>query len=541
MTPRSRWLFAFCGAAVLFLPFGVSAYQEKEIRIALSQAEQFERQAKWEEARQIYEILLSRDSAGLRIRDRYNHVMRRCWQSRRHNDPSYLKEVLSIDFGQAMRICTIINNTLLDGSVEKKKLDPTKLFNKGLQELDFALSDAGFIDRHIPADKRGQVEAFRAAVRKQWGAKPAMSRQEAAKQIREIADAAELHLGLSGVVVAMEMACGACYAIDEYTVYLTPNELRVLAQTLSQTEAVGVGLVLTIRDTHIVVQAIVPDSPAHRSDEIFINDQIVSVNKKAIADLPLNQVRSMLEGPTNSVVEIELLSPGMPNTRTVMLARQRPQNVDVQPFYPAAPNTSIGVLRINQFSDATATDVDEAINRLTMQAGAKALIIDLRGNPGGIFDSAIETAERFLSAGNIIASALNQDTNKPRIYHAKNKNAITIPVAVLVDSDTASAAEVLAGALKDNERAIVIGQKTFGKGCTQRVLKLPNGAGGVPTGGMKMTVERFFSPKNVAYSGRGVVPHIIVDDQAQFSQANNGDPSMMRAVQELNRILGMPK
>jgi carboxyl-terminal processing protease len=111
-----------------------------------------------------------------------------------------------------------------------------------------------------------------------------------------------------------------------------------------------------------------------------------------------------------------------------------------------------------------------------------------------------------------------------------------MPMVVLVNGDTASAAELLAGALKENNRATLIGQTTFGKGCTQAVLELPKVAGGVPTGGMRLTVARFFSPKGQPYCGRGVTPHIFIEDAMAQSQANIFHD---RAIVELDRLLAM--
>jgi carboxyl-terminal processing protease len=174
--------------------------------------------------------------------------------------------------------------------------------------------------------------------------------------------------------------------------------------------------------------------------------------------------------------------------------------------------------------------------------GMKGLILDLRGNGGGVFESSIDTARRFLQTG-IVTSTQHQNPALNRVYQAKNPKALTVPMVVLVNGDTASAAEVLAGALKDNGRATLIGQTTFGKGCTQTVLQLPNTGGGVPTGGMRLTVARFFSPKGQPYSGRGVIPHIFIDEAMAQSQANmTGDDAYHeRAVQELDRLLGMAK
>ncbi|MBI2803574.1 MAG: S41 family peptidase [Planctomycetes bacterium] len=522
----------------------VYALPEKQIRDLVLQAEAYEKQPQpqWERAREIYELLLKQPDLGLGIRQRYHRAVRHCWRTRRHGDPSYRKEVLSIEFGQAMRMYGVITNTLLDGSIAKKTLNPNTLFAKGLDELDASLGDPVFLQQHVPATKLASVPEFRALVKKTWGRMGRMSRKEAARQISEIAMAAEIHLGVNGTVVAMEMACGACYAIDQYTVYLTPNQLRELADNLARTEVVGVGLVLTIRENRIAVHSIIDGGSADRSDEpVFVNDQIVTINKKAVADLPIRAVRALLEGPSGSVVDLEVLTPGQNASRMISLVRQRPLTADLEWYPLMQPGNGLGYLKINQFTDTTPQDVDIGIAGL-MRMGAKGIILDLRGNGGGLFDSSIDVAHRFLPTG-IIASTINQDSKKSRIYQARNPNAWKFPIAVLVDGGTASAAEVLAGALKDNDRAMLIGQTTFGKGCIQRVLKLPRATGGVPTGGMKLTVERFFSPKGVAYSERGVVPHFIVDDTMEpASQANMMQwPTLRRAIEELNRAIAAQK
>jgi carboxyl-terminal processing protease len=539
----ARWMLALLSCSgLLFYTSPARAIPDDQIRKLVQLAQNYERQPTpdWEKIREIYEDLLGQKDPGLRIRERYHHAQRRCWQQRRHQDPSYCKEVLSIEYGQALRLYKTISITLLEGGLDKKKLDPTKLFRKGMEEFDSALADPRFLKEYVPAGKHADVAAFRTLLKKTWGNMGKLSREEAVKQIGEVAMAAEFHLNLNATVVTMEFACGACYAIDEYTVYLTPNQLRQLAQSLSRSEAIGVGLTLTVRDNNrIVIYAIMMDSPAAQ-EGISEGDQIISVNKKAVADLPLHTVKEMLEGPVGSTVDIELLAPGDTNVRALRLQRQRALVADIEATMVEEPYTSIGYIKVRSFTDTTVQDLDGALTRMTQEFGMKALILDLRDNGGGIFESAIDSARRFLVSG-IIASTLNHDSKANFVYQAKNPNALRIPMAVLVNGDTASAAEVLAGALKDNNRAYLIGQTTFGKGCTQCVLKLPDATGGLPTGGMKLTVSRFFSPKGVPYSGRGIVPHFLVDDGMPASQSMLGDAYRAKAIEELTRVLAMQK
>jgi carboxyl-terminal processing protease len=533
---RVQWLLAFLlGGGVFFSASHLYALPEKQIRQLVKEAEDYEALSRWDKAREIYELLLGQKDPGLKIRDRYQEVVRRDRQVRRHQDASYNKEVLSVDYGQALRLATIINNTLLDGSVDKKKVDSAKLFKKGLEELDAALADVQFLRQHIPAPRHGDVPAFRAMLKKTRGEIGALSRKDAIKKIGDIALAAELILDMNPTVAVMEFACGACYAIDEYTVYLTPNQLRVLAQTLAQNEALSVGLYLRIQDNKIVVRDIALQSPA-AATTINVNDEIISIDNQQVFNLNLDTVKKLLEGPIGTMVTVEVRSPGEDSTRTIELPRQAiPSTV----FWGQRKNTPYWILEINSFADTTPLHIDKALQDMARH-GAKGIILDLRKNSGGVVDSAIETARKFLVSG-VVTTAQHQDSKFNYVYHAKNPDAVTLPLMVLVDNDTASAAEVLAGALKDNKRATLIGQTTYGKGCTQCVLRLPNATGGIPTGGMRLTVARFFSPKGVAYSGRGVIPNIFIDERMADSRLNEmADVYVERAVEELNR-LSMPK
>jgi carboxyl-terminal processing protease len=199
---------------------------------------------------------------------------------------------------------------------------------------------------------------------------------------------------------------------------------------------------------------------------------------------------------------------------------------------------AVGYVRITSFQETTLADLDSALADLNKQ-GMKALILDLRGNSGGLFDVAVETVRRFLVKGLIVSTRHHDPRVKPGFYHAHNPGALTLPMVVLVDGETASAAEVVAGALKEHKRARVVGQTTYGKGCsqgllrlpTQGLLKLPPKPGGNPTGGIRLTVERFFSPTGYPYSGRGVVPHIPVD--------LDPEQQLVRALDEAQRLLGI--
>lgn len=519
---------------LVFFLVPASALDITRIKALMRQAEQFEQQSAWDKACDIYENILrnQRDVPGLR--ERYQSCMRRYWQGRRHRDLSYKKEVLSLDYGQALRLYGVLRDTLLDGSLDKKQLSAAKLFQKGLEELDNLFDSALADPQCLPAIRPEAIREFREFLKKNWANAAPANRAQATRQIREVALAAQSMLQLDTTVTIMEFACGACYALDEYTLYLTPNQLRELCDSL-RGENVGVGIHLAVQDNKVVIGEV--PSPSTPADEAFLtkDDQIVAIDKKPVANLSPEAVRDLLHGPNGTTVDLQIITKGgMP--RTVALTR-RPamRSVDFRWV-----NESIGYVQVHCFQDTTVREIDVVLDR-ALKSNMSALIMDLRGNSGGLFESAIDAARRFLPSG-VITSLQHQDPQLHGIvYESKNPNAYSFPLVVLVDGDTASAAEVLAGALKHHKRARLVGQPTFGKGCTQCLLKLPNAAGGLPTGGLRLTVAKFYAPDGQPYTGRGIGPHVLVDQGGMpgSSMAMVNDQQLEAARVEAVRLLQM--
>jgi carboxyl-terminal processing protease len=516
----------------LICPNARAAIDPTRLNELRQEAELFEKQGEWEKACEKYEEILRLDRDLPTVKARYIYSVRRLWQQRRHNDDTYRKEVLTIEYGQAVHLYGVVRDLILDHSLDRKKLSPARLFQKGLEEFSHALADSTFCRLHIPADHHAKIAEFRALMLRTWGEIRPTSRKESSKQICEIALAAETYLGLSATVVVMEFTCGACYSLDEYTVYLTPAQLRELCTTL-RGSLVGVGVTLAVQDGKVLIAQIDLGGPAARA-ALAVGDQILSVDRKAVGMLSPDAVATLLEGPPGSMVELELLSPMM-GMRMVMLRREPmllPSVVDYK-----IVSGSIGYIKLIAFHANTVKEMDDAIARLG-ELGMKALILDLRGNGGGLFDASIEVARRFIPSG-VIATKQHLDEKSniiTTICEAKNPSALGIPLVVLIDSDTASSAEVLAGALKELNRATLIGEPTYGKGCTQFLLRLPDFKGGLPAGGMRLTVAKVFSPKGLPYTGRGVLPDIAL---AALPSGSMNFDAIAAAQVEAQRLLMM--
>ena len=500
------------------------------MRQLLADAEQAERKFDWEEACGIYESILRADRTLPEVRAKYLNAgpphlagspVSRCRLSQGSPEPG-LWPVRS-------RLYNSVIETLIENSLDGKEIQYTTLLQKGLEELSLALADPTFVQQNLPSYAQAEVAEFRELLQRKWGsATPDEPGSQLIKQIREIALAAQNKLQLNAAVTITEMASGACYAFDNYTAYLTPSQLRELYDSLKG-DYVGIGMNLMAQDGKIVIADVLAGTPAGDLDPpLERGDHVVSINKKAVGALTPEAAMELLEGPIGSTIELEIISPtrGM---RSISLRRRILSSVS---FGMRADG--VGYLQITCFQETTLQEVDDALANLS-KSDMKALVLDLRGNTGGLFDVAVEVARRFLAQGVVVST---QNSRGTTILHSRNPGALGVPLVVMVDSDTASSAEVLAGALKDNKRGRLIGEATFGKGCTQSIFRLPPSSTGVPTGGLRITVSRFFSPEGLPYTGRGVVPHVIVDRMLM------PDPNMMdhhqidEAILEAQRLIG---
>lgn len=292
--------------------------------------------------------------------------------------------------------------------------------------------------------------------------------------------------------LAGHAAAGALAALDPHSRYLTRNEFIQLTEE-QRSEYSGIGA--TIGEfsnggpTGIYILATFPGSPARRAGMKF-GDRITRVDGRGIEDLSSEEVRHLIRGRARTYVELQYLRPGGDSV-SVRLMRAPVSQPTVADSYMLRPG--VGYIDITEgFSETTVAELGIAIRGLRVQ-GMTSLVLDLRGNPGGILDQAVKAAEIFLPSGTVILRQTGRAPSENRVWRSFNANPETMPVAVLVNRDTASAAEILAGALQDNRRATVIGEQTFGKGLVQSIITLSDGSG------LTLTTGRYRTP-----SGRSV-------------------------------------
>jgi len=499
------------------------------VRRDIDRASKYEQAGQWPDARDIYEKVLHDKLPHARralqeIKERYQLCLRHIYQSRRAQDRSFRRSVLGQNLSVALQVYDEVLVKIQGNYVDKDKTDLTRLFQQGLDELRLALGDEAFVRRHLGGVRGARVRAFRSRLAVTWQDTRIKDRAHARAQVKEVALAAQRELGLRPTVVVMEFACGACNSLDEYTLYLTPAEVREVYASLKG-ELVSVGIEPRVQGHKVLVAQVITGSPADlASPPLKAHDRILRIDKKSVDSLSQEAVEERLRGEAGTAVELEVLAKGDDAPHTIMLTRE-------PVVVPSVIGTSmlargIGYFQLIGFQDTTVEEMDKAI-RLLEGRGMKVLIMDLRGNPGGSFPVAIQVAERFLSAG-VIVSTQSQVQDQNRKYEANNLTALSMPLVVLVDGDTASAAEVVAGAFKDNHRATLVGEATFGKGCIQGVLKLDT----VPAG-LRITLARFFSPRGQAYSDLGIVPDRVVPRTSLAEEDDQRNAAVVVAARQL--------
>ncbi|HRI05104.1 MAG TPA: S41 family peptidase, partial [Pyrinomonadaceae bacterium] len=243
-----------------------------------------------------------------------------------------------------------------------------------------------------------------------------------------------------------------------------------------------------VLDTFIL--ATFPGSPASRA-QLRYGDKIVAINGEKMTGKASDDVRDKIRGANGSVLRISIERAATNRIETIELRRGRVAQPSIPDAYILRPG--VGYIELSEgFNYTTSDEFDVAMRELKRQ-GMRSLVLDLRNNGGGIVDQAVKIAEKFLPAGTLILSQKGRSRIDNRVWKSANTNAETMPLVVLVNEDTASASEIVAGAFQDNDRAMIVGDKTFGKGLVQSVLDLPGNTG------LTLTTARYLTP-----SGRSI-------------------------------------
>jgi len=295
---------------------------------------------------------------------------------------------------------------------------------------------------------------------------------------------------------------GMLGSLDPHSQFLSPEDFKDL-KTETEGKFGGLGIEISIRDNLLTVISPIEDTPAWKAG-IKPLDKIVKINNESTKDITLSEAVKKLRGDAGTVVNLTIFRESEGKILELAVTREIIHIHDVKDVMILQDN--IGYIRLTEFREDSYKEFRKGLDALK-EKGADSLVLDLRNNPGGLLNVAIEITQEFLPAGQIIVSTKSRNPSQNSVSKSSNKDGAFLnwPMAVLINEGSASGSEILAGALKDNKRAITIGTKSFGKGSVQSVIPLPDGAG------LKLTTSKYYTPSDISIHGIGIQPDIVVE------------------------------
>ncbi len=446
------------------------------------------------------------------VKDRIGECQRLAVQQARQRDPAFQQFIVGLPVAEALNLYAEAAEKLGANYFDKDRVAPAQLFAHGLEEFDRALSDQSFRREQFAGATDSQVRVFRKFVRELGQSRLPKSVRELRASATEITRAAQSELGfLNPSALVLELLCGACSGLDQYTLYVTPS-IAQNALATAASELAGYGISIAIRDGTAIVERVTVESWAATNTTLRVGDRIARINGRNLTSATPTMLLESLRFPIDGHHEIETATAeAMP----IRLPTPLPTVVGID---IVAGKDGIGYVRVSSFQDHTVGELDRAIQRLKAR-GLRALILDLRGNTGGTFTAGIQMSQRFVPAG-ILATTQGQSPEfANRVFTSDSgMSAYDFPVVMLVDGKTMSSGEIVASAMKDHQRATLIGMPTFGKGAIQCPIRL-HAADGTQerSGTVILTIANVYSPRGVALHGNGVTPDILeADPQRQL-------------------------
>lgn len=294
---------------------------------------------------------------------------------------------------------------------------------------------------------------------------------------------------------------GMLGALDPHSSYLSPDMFREM-QIDTSGEFGGLGIEITLKEGVLTIVSPIEDTPADRIG-LAAGDMIVKIGDRWTKDLSIMEAIKLMRGPKGTDVSITIMRSSFDKPREFTLTREI---IVVKSVKARLLENGFGYVRLAQFQERSAKDLKKALKSLHASSSGKlqGLVLDLRNNPGGLLDQAAEVADLFLRSGLIVYTEGRVDDSRMRFEAHRMGTEPDYPMVVLINGGSASASEIVAGALQDNRRAVILGTQSFGKGSVQTVIALENEAG------LRLTTARYYTPSGTSIQAKGITPDIVV-------------------------------
>ncbi len=320
---------------------------------------------------------------------------------------------------------------------------------------------------------------------------------------------------------------GMLETLDPHSAFMPPNMYKEM-QEETRGRFEGLGIEITVKDGILTVVSPIEGTPAYRAG-VLAGDQIIKIDGEPTKNFTLLDSVKRLRGPRGSKVTITIMREGLTKPKDFTLVREV---IPVRSVRYELLEKNYGYIRLSQFQEKTDSEFEKAMKALEEESkGAlKGLILDLRNNPGGLLDQAVKISDRFIESGLIVSVEGRKEDQRMKWYAHADGNISRYPLVVLVNGGSASGAEIVAGALQDHGRGILVGTQTFGKGSVQTIIPLKDGSG------LRLTTARYYTPNGRSIQAKGIVPDIIVK-LSRPEEEKEVLPSKLPAEKDLERHL----
>ncbi len=545
-TPFAALLLWFAAIALSTGPMAAQqtatsslVFSERSVEIDgyLQRGQELEDQRRWGEALAHYEQGLRQYPEADSLEKRFELARLHYDLGRRYADRSFSERVSRMEPEKALDLYQQVLLKIQTHYVEQPAWK--EFVDRGTTDLQTALAETIFLERNLPRTNATAVDAFRRELSQALAARNFTSRTDARDAVVIAANLAQERLGLSQTVTILEYLCGATNSLDPYSAFLTPDQL---SEVYSQIDGsfVGLGVELKAQDGELVIVRVISGSPAEQAG-VRMGDRIRAVDGHPTARYTTDQAANLLQGPEGSTCTLVLAADpqsGHPveADRQLAVRRQRVEVPSVDQVHMLDTQQGVAYLRLTCFQKTTRRDLETALWRLHRE-GMRSLIIDLRGNPGGLLISSVDVSDLFLTQG-VIVSTHGRITQEDATYTAHEEGTWRVPLTLIIDQESASAAEIFSGTIRDHHRGTVVGVRSFGKGSVQGIFQLDG-----TEAGLRLTTAKFYSPTGRAYSRAGVEPDVVVH---QTARPINGalaakDDAMLATALQIAQKAALPK
>lgn len=464
---------------------------------AVRDGAELERSRRWVEAIEHYEASVEKFPSSKELAYGLRRAKVHFGIDRRYSDASFERSLLSKSPSDALALFDEIYGQVRSGYVDQ--VSPTSFTAHGTECLYLALANEKFLARNLPRVDAARVEELRQTLRRSYWNRN-VENGKAKATIQEVCRLAKSTVGLGETAVVMEYVFGGCNALDDYSNYLTPDRLDDLYGNI-EGEFVGLGIEMKAEAGRgMLLVNILPDSPA-AAGGMRPGEYIVTINGVDCRTMTTDEAAKLLRGPTGSTVELEMLASNDSSPRKGRFVRKAVVVKSVDRVRMIDSANGIGYVRMSGFQKTTADELKAAVASLKAQ-GMKKLIWDVRGNPGGLLTAAVEVLDLFIADG-VLVSTKGRSFDQNWTYSAHRAGTHTdVEIVLLVDENSASASEIVAGAIKDHKRGTIVGRKTFGKWSVQSILPVRDRTG------LRLTTAKFYSPHDHTYGKIGLAPDL---------------------------------